>query len=117
MQVLGDDGTLFDTLAEHARARMSWQLGATAVGGAINAAFFFQHSRLWLGAAFVAMSAYGIWGLADRLLAQRQARTRAEDVGTRALTVMRNVAGAAGLLAVLTTAGTFMAAALGGWNH
>ena len=114
---LREDANFFDTFVEQARGRTPSQLVATAVGAAISATFFFQHSSVWLGSAFVAVSSYGAWGLADRLVLQRQNAAQEGDVVARMLATARGIAGLTSVIAVFTSAATFMGAALGGWIH
>src|SRR6478609_3646476 len=68
-----DEGTtIFDVLAHQARERTTSELRTTAVGFAVNASLilWYHPGVSWLAAAFGAMSAYGVWGLADRYLSE-----------------------------------------------
>jgi hypothetical protein len=110
--------TVFEVLANQARTRSPWQLGATAVGGAINAGFFLRHSgTLWLGLAFVAAGVYGVWGLVETEVERRSDATQRGAGMTALLAVVRGLAIGTGAIAVLASAALFMAAAIGGWNH
>jgi hypothetical protein len=111
--------SVFSLLAQQADGRTTWQLGATVVGGSINAAFFLQHSRApWLGIAFVAVSAYGAWGLADRFL-RRSTKTagRLATVVNALTLTARGTALAVGVLSAVAAMAGFMAMAIGNWNH
>jgi len=114
---LEDDATFFDTFVEQARGRTRSQLVATAIGAAISAFFFFQHSSVWLGAAFVSVSAYGCWGIADRWLTNREDGAPPRRFTFDTLIALRRIAGMTGVVAAFVSAATFMAAALGGWIH
>src|SRR4051794_9413390 len=60
---------VFAVLARQARGRTTSELRTTAVGCAVNATLLlvYHPSLSWIAAAFGAASAYGVWGLADRL--------------------------------------------------
>lgn len=106
-----DEGqTIFDVLADQARERTTSELRTTAVGFAVNAALIlWYHPGLsWLGAAFAAMSAYGVWGLADRL--NDETTSRGSRIVAR---ILRRASAIGGTLAALFSAFWFMAAALG----
>src|SRR4051812_8677681 len=59
-------------LAAQARGRGASELWTTALGGSMNALLLWtQFPKLhWLASAFVAVAAYGAWGLLDRTLSE-----------------------------------------------
>jgi hypothetical protein len=106
------DDDVHAVLAAQARGRAASELWTTAVGGAMNASILWWQfpSLRWLAAGFIAVAAYGIWGLADRDTGQRR--------GTAALlAIIRGVAVGVGWIAAIGAVIAFMAAALGGWQH
>ena len=108
---------VFDVLAQRASERSHAELWMTALGGSVNATFvWWQHPSLhWLGAGFMSVAAYGIWGLANHAISARGSRPR--DLGTGALVIVRRLAVPAGVVSALFALGSFMAGALGGWIH
>lgn len=113
-----DDGTVFDMLADQARARTAGQLAITTCGGAINALFFLQHVRAWWpGVAFIAIGAYGAWGLADRIVTAPGGSDRHNHLTRPLVSAVRILVGTAGVIAALAAAAGFMAVAIGNWNH
>jgi hypothetical protein len=113
-----NDGTVFDMLADQARARTGGQLAVTTCGGAINALFFLQHlSAWWPGVAFIAIGAYGAWGLADRVVTAPGSTDPDNDLARPVAAVVRIVVAATGIIAALAAAAGFMAVAIGNWNH
>ena len=115
IDVVDEGATIFDVLANQARQRTTSELRTTAVGFAVNASLIlWYHPGLsWLGAAFGAMSAYGVWGLADRLLAE-QPSNRSSFIVAK---LLRRSAGIGGSIAGLLAVFQFMAAALANWHH
>lgn len=112
--------TVFAVLAQRASERSPAELWTTALGGSVNAVFiWWQHPHLhWLGAGCMAVAAYGLWGLADRAI--RTLGTSRETAGGLKLNFLRGlrgIAAPAGVISALIAAGSFMAAALGGWIH
>ena len=115
---------LFVVLADQARSRSGWELLATSSGGAVDAAFIFQRLGMWwISAAFIAIAAYGAWGLLDRGMEWLQlgddggaASARWPQV-LRLLDVGRGLATALGALSLIAAVGGFMAAALANWQH
>ena len=108
---------VFGVLAQRAAERSPAELWTTAIGGSVNAAcVWWQHPALhWLGAGFTAVAAYGIWGLANRAIVMRDTKERGLKrdllVGVRGMMVP------IGVISAIAAVGSFMAAALGGWNH
>lgn len=110
------DANVFVVLAEQARRHSTGELATTAVGGIINAAFLAQRTSLWwLAAAYLAVSAYGTWGLLDQWSVRLQKRDAPSRLGRRALGMGQLTVTALGVLAVMAAVGGFMGAALGGW--
>jgi hypothetical protein len=108
------DETVFSVIAGHARTRAPAHLWITAGIGVIDAAalMFARPSLWWASAAFAAVSAYAIWGLADRALSRR-----AGDPGRRraslALEGVRVIAVVGGVAAAIMAALGLLGAALG----
>jgi len=109
--------TVFGVLAAQARGRTTSELRTTAIGCGVNAALiWWQYPRLsWLAAAFVAASAYGLWGLVDRAVGDAQRASHPDRGRTEQLIGFRGIAIVAGTGAALWSAFNFMAVALGGW--
>lgn len=110
---------LFAVLADQARARSGWELVATAAGAALDALVLNQRLGMWwVSAVFVAISAYGWWGVCDRVMEDLSALTtpaRVLDHARRLLDVGRGLTAAVGVLSVLGALGGFMAAMVRGW--
>ena len=108
---------LFAVLAQRASQRSGAELWTTAIGGSVNAAFVLsQHPHLrWLGAGFAATAAYGIWGLANRAIVTKS--TRLAGVKLDLLRGLRGMMVPIGVVSAIAAVGSFMAVALGGWNH
>jgi hypothetical protein len=110
---------VFQVLANNARRRTLGELRTTAIGCTINAAYlWWRHPSLsWLAAGLAACSCYAVWGLLDRSAADAEERGFAAG---RTVDVRRDVQP---IVTVLGTAAafwslfSFMAAALGGWQH
>ena len=115
IDVVEERNTIFAVLANQARGRTTSELRTTALGFAVNASLIlWYHPTLsWLGAAFGAMSAYGVWGLADRLLAEQPSSRSSLMIAK----VLRRAAGIGGSIAGLLAVFQFMAAALANWHH
>jgi hypothetical protein len=106
--------TVFSVLAGRARTRASTHLWLTAgIGGVDAVALLAARPALWwVAAACATVSAYAVWGLADRALSHLDgdARRRWKPVVLRGVRVLAVVAGVAG--AVVTALG-FLGVALG----
>lgn len=115
----GTDDNVFVVLARRAHSRDGIDLWMTALGGSVNATLvWLQYPKLhWLAAGFVAVAAYGVWGLADRAITSRPPRETLIAVKRDLLIGIRGLAVPAGVVAAILAVGGFMAAALGGWNH
>ena len=113
------DETVFDVLTRQARRRTTWELRTTAIGCAFNAMLLvvYHPSLTWLASAFAAASAYGVWGLADRLRLVEEEKESPDRRSLGFLRVMRFSATVGGSAAALWAAFRLMAAALGGWQH
>ena len=115
-QAATDDGeeTVFTVLAGRARTRASAHLWLTAGIGAVDAvALMATRPALWWAAAACAtVSAYAIWGLADRALSHwdNDARRHWKPILLRGVRVLAVIAGIAGAVA---TALGFLGIALG----
>ena len=111
---------VFRTLGNHARTRSVAELWITTVVGAVDAGLlWWQHPLLsWVAAGCAAMAAYGGWGLLDRAAGARRQATSPDGRGELAfLTGFRDVTAILGTGAALWAILSFMAAALGNWNH
>jgi hypothetical protein len=115
IDVVDEGSTIFDVLANQARGRTTSELRTTAVGFAVNSALilWYHPGVSWLAAAFAAMSAYGVWGLADRFLSEEPS----SRVSTIVAKILRRSAAIGGSAAALLTVFWFMAAALINWHH
>jgi hypothetical protein len=111
---------VFRTLGNHARTRSVTELWITTMVGAVDAALlWWQHPLLsWVAAGCAAMAAYGGWGLLDRAASARRQPTTPDERGELAfLTGFRDLSAILGTGAALWAILSFMAAALGNWNH
>src|SRR5690349_9968346 len=117
IDVAHEGQTIFDVLANQARERSTSELRTTAIGFAVNASLilWYHPSLSWLAAAFGAISAYGVWGLADRLRNQELARDDGDRGSVLFTSGLRVSAAIAGSTAGLYAAFKFMAVALGHW--
>jgi hypothetical protein len=108
---------VFAVLARRASERSPAELWTTAIVGSVNAVFVLvQHPRLhWLGAGFAAAASYGIWGLANRAIVTQS--TRLARVTLDLLRGLRGIMIPIGVVSAIAAVGSFMAVALGGWNH
>jgi len=106
---------VFTVLSDQARSRSRGGLWTTAVGGVVNAGLvWWQHPSLsWLAAGFLAVAAYGGWGLLDRSLAARSADPSAAGVPDDALPEMRALIALLGTAAAVWAVLGFIAAAFG----
>ena len=116
--VIDADENLFTVLGNQARSRSRAGLWTTAIGGAVNAGLvLWQFPTLsWLAAGFVAVAAYGGWGLVDRAIAAKNAESRDTPVAPDALPEMRGLIALAGTVAGIWAILGFMATALGNWH-
>jgi hypothetical protein len=111
---------VFRTLGNHARTRSVTELWITTVVGAVDAGLlWWQHPLLsWVAAGCAAMAAYGGWGLLDRAASTKQPPATPDERGELAfLTGLRDLAAIVGTGAAFWAILSFMAAALGNWNH
>lgn len=113
------EANVFAVLADQARARSDWELVATAAGAALDAVIIDQRLGLWwVSAVFVAISAYGWWGVCDRVMDEIAAlSTHAMGWGQvrRLLDLARGLMTTVGVLAALGAIGGLMAAMVRGW--
>ena len=109
-----EDTNVFRVLRAQARTRSIAQLWVVALGGAVDAGLlWWRHPMLTcLAAGCAAVAAYGAWGLLDRAL---ESRSGARE--TTALDALRDLAAITGTAAALWAVLSFMAVALGNWNH
>ena len=116
--VIDGSENLFTVLGNQARSRSRAGLWTTMLGGAVNAGVvFWQYPSLsWLAAGFVAASAYGAWGLADRAIAAKTEEAHEPLAAPDALPEMRGLIAIVGTGAGLWAVLGFMASALGNWH-
>ncbi|MGH7663254.1 MAG: hypothetical protein ACRENI_03005 [Gemmatimonadaceae bacterium] len=101
---------VYKLLAERARRASDGRLVVYSVVGLSALVVVIVFRVQWWGIAmpFVALGAFGLWGIAER--SEREIQTRA---ALRALAGARWIALVSGTCAALLTGATFMAAALG----
>ena len=119
VEIEAEESNVFRVLGAQARTRSLAQLWVAALGGAVDAGLlWWRHPMLtWLAAGCAAVAAYGAWGLLDRCIETRSTDAIAPR-GTRAqLAGLRDLAAIAGTAAALWAVLSFMAVALGNWNH
>ena len=115
----GANDNVFRVLAAQARARPAAQLWVAALGGLVDAGLlWWRHPMLtWLGAGCAAVAAYGVWGLLDRVV-QRRTSESASAAGTlEQVRGLRDLTAIAGTVLAVWAVLSFMAVALGNWNH
>ena len=113
-----EDTNVFRVLGAQARTRSIAQLWVVALGGAVDAGLlWWRHPMLtWLAAGCAAAAAYGAWGLLDRAMESRNTEPDAPRE-TLAFEGLRDLAAIVGTAAALWAVLSFMAVALGNWNH
>ena len=114
-----EESNVFRVLGAQARTRSVAQLWIAAIGGAVDAGLlWWRHPMLgWLAAGCAAVAAYGIWGLLDRTIETRTAEPAPPRVTLAQLRGLRGLTAIAGTIAALWAVLSFMAVALGNWNH
>jgi hypothetical protein len=114
-----EENNVFRVLGAQARSRSLAQLWVAALGGAVDAALlWWRHPMLgWLAAGCAAVAAYGVWGLLDRRIETRSAEPSASPEPIAQLGGLRDLTAVAGTAAALWAVLSFMAVALGNWNH
>ena len=114
-----EDSNVFRVLATQARTRSLPQLWVAALGGAVDAGLLgWRHPMLgWLAAGCAAVAAYGAWGLLDRTIEARSPEPLASRERLGQLRGLRDLTAVAGTAAALWAVLSFMAVALGNWNH
>ncbi|HKN67624.1 MAG TPA: hypothetical protein VJW73_15170 [Gemmatimonadaceae bacterium] len=117
--VEAEESNVFRVLGAQARTRTVAQLWMAAIGGAVDAGLlWWRHPMLgWLAAGCAAVAAYGIWGLLDRGIERRTGDPAAPDDLRARLSGLRDLTAIAGTVAALWAVLSFMAVALGNWNH
>jgi hypothetical protein len=114
-----EDNNVFRVLGAQARTRTVAQLWVAAIGGAVDAGLlWWRHPMLgWLAAGCAAVAAYGIWGLLDRGIERWTTDPAAPNEAVARLGGLRDLTAIAGTVAALWAVLSFMAVALGNWNH
>ena len=114
-----EENNVFRVLGAQARSRSLAQLWVAALGGAVDAGLlWWRHPMLgWLAAGCAAVAAYGVWGLLDRGIETRSAEPNASPEPLPQLSGLRDLAAVVGTAAALWAVLSFMAVALGNWNH
>ena len=110
---------VFTVLAQQAAGRTRAELWTTTVGGSINSILvWWQYPSIWwLGAGFLAVAAYGVWGLADHAITERLSESRHHSIKSDLIAAAHKLAVPVGVVSAILAVGGFMGAALGGWNH
>ena len=118
VEVEVEDTNVFRVLGTQARTRSIAQLWVVALGGAVDAGLlWWRHPMLtWLAAGCAAVAAYGAWGLLDRVIEASSAERDAPPEA-HALDSLRDLTAIGGTLAAIWAVLSFMAVALGNWNH
>jgi len=113
-----DEDNVFRVLGAQARTRSIAQLWVVALGGAVDAGLlWWRHPMLtWLAAGCAAVAAYGAWGLLDRAIEAKRAERDAPPEAL-ALDSLRDLTAIGGTVAAVWAVLSFMAVALGNWNH
>ena len=114
-----DETNVFRVLGAQARTRSVAQLWVATIGGAVDAGLlWWRHPMLgWLAAGCAAVAAYGIWGLLDRTIETRTTEATTSRETLAQLDSLRGFTAIAGTVAALWAVLSFMAVALGNWNH
>ena len=117
------DETVFTVLAGHARTRSSAHLWITAAIGIIDsvAVAVAWPALWWVATGFIAVTAYAVWGLADRRVADASLSEPADGAAPDearpwlplALRILKGLALVGGTAAVLATVAGFLIGALG----
>lgn len=114
-----EENNVFRVLGAEARTRSLAQLSVAAIGGAVDAGLlWWRHPMLtWLAAGCAAVAAYGAWGLLDRAIENRNSKAASSPEPVARLSAIRDLTAIAGTVAALWAVLSFMAVALGNWNH
>ena len=117
--VEGEENNVFRVLGAQARTRSVAQLWVATIGGAVDAGLLWsRHPMLgWLAAGCAAVAAYGIWGLLDRAIETRTTEPTTPRGMLAQLDGLRDLTAIVGTAAALWAVLSFMAIALGNWNH
>lgn len=112
-----DGENIFALVAKLARRASDGQLVAAAATGVAGAAAIGLLAPSWWFAALplLCASSFGVWGIAERMAAERRERLGPAFVGRRALAAIRITAAAVGTLAAALAILTVAAMALGTW--
>ncbi|HJU66253.1 MAG TPA: hypothetical protein VJ596_11275 [Gemmatimonadaceae bacterium] len=113
------DETIFTVLAERARRTPDWRLalyaglGIAATGGVLLAG-----SARWpFIAPFMALAAFGVWGITDRELTEATGGFAVRFARRRLLHVTRSVAAVIGTVATVASVVGAMILILGSFTH
>src|SRR5690242_21879019 len=114
-----EENNVFRVLGAQARTRSITQLWVAAIGGAVDAGLlWWRHPMLaWLAAGCAAVAAYGLWGLLDHTIETRTTGQSAPRGPLSQLRGLRDLTAVVGTAAALWAVLSFMAVALGNWNH
>lgn len=113
-----DDGeSLFAVVAQLARRASDGQLVAASAVGIASAAIIGLALPAWwlLALPLLCIGSFGIWGIAERTSAEREARVGPGYVGRRTLAGVRITAAVIGTLAGALTLLALVARAIGTW--
>ena len=114
-----EKNNIFRVLGAQARTRSVAQLWVAAIGGGVDAGLlWWRHPLLgWLAAGCAAVAAYGTWGLLDRTIETRTTAPAPPRGTLLRLGGLRDLTAIVGTVAALWAVLSFMAVALGNWNH
>ena len=114
-----EENNVFRVLGAQARTRSVAQLWVATIGGAVDAGLlWWRHPMLgWLAAGCVSVAAYGLWGLLDRTIETRTSEPTTSRGTLAQLDGLRGFTAIVGTIAALWAVLSFMAVALGNWNH
>jgi hypothetical protein len=115
--VTDDGANLFAVIAQLARRATDGQLVAAAALGIASAAIIgLAAPSFWLLALpLLCIGSFGIWGIADRTSAERDARLGPAYIGRRTLAGVRITAAVVGTLAGTLTILALVARTIGTW--
>ena len=119
LDVEDEESNVFRVLGAQARTRSRAQLWVAALGGAVDAGLlWWRHPMLgWLAAGCAAVAMYGIWGLLDRTIETKTTEPTASRGTLAQLGGLRDFTAILGTAAAIWAVLSFMAVALGNWNH
>lgn len=105
------NATIFTVLADRARIAPDGRLVAYTAAGILGIGVVLIVRPAWwlLILPCLAFSAFGTWGIADRIIAERSAEMDASAEPRVGITVLRGVKRSAAVIGTLAGVGTFLA--------